>query len=165
MLGDDQGRPGKFSILTRCGPNNYLDFFGELSKLQQTGSVEDYQNQFQKLLAKSGSVPQTRQVSLFVSGLQANKPTTLSESIGLARLFEARDKSQVFVVTPTTTQGKIPVRQLTTLELQERKKQGLCFHCDEKFRPAHHCKNLFMITPVIEEKDEELFMETNSPQP
>ena len=31
--------------------------------------------------------------------------------------------------------------------MEERRKKGLCFNCDEKFRPGHHCKSakLFLL--------------------
>lgn len=30
----------------------------------------------------------------------------------------------------------------------DRKKKGLCFHCDDKFTPGHKCKKLFSIEVV-----------------
>lgn len=88
----------KKGLYSKFGPNQFADYFGELTKLQQTGIVLEYQNKFERLLAKVGSFPQATQVSCFISGLktniridvQANMPTSLS-SIGLARLFEARN--------------------------------------------------------------------------
>lgn len=47
------------------GPNQFFDFFRELTKLQQTGSVQEYQTKFEKLLAKAGHLPQARWVELF----------------------------------------------------------------------------------------------------
>jgi len=31
--------------------------------------------------------------------------------------------------------------------MEERRKKGLCFNCDEKFQPGHHCKSakLFLL--------------------
>ncbi|XP_024035559.1 uncharacterized protein LOC112096363 [Citrus clementina] len=107
----------------RYGATQFQDFFGELIKLQQVGSVCDYQTQFKKLLAKVGQLSQDRQVSCFVSGLKDTikadvpdgRPTTLTSAIRLARLYEARNISQR--------------RSTTTTE----------------FTPRHHCKKLFLI--------------------
>jgi Retroviral aspartyl protease len=44
---------------------------------------------------------------------------------------------------PTTvppTPLHLPVKRLTTEEMQSRRHQGLCFNCDEKFTPDHRCK-------------------------
>ncbi|XP_058732695.1 uncharacterized protein LOC131604261 [Vicia villosa] len=41
--------------------------------------------------------------------------------------------------TPTTQQPKTPIRKLTQAQLQERRAQGLCFNCDEKFFTGHKC--------------------------
>ncbi|KAL5812595.1 hypothetical protein ACOSQ3_027545 [Xanthoceras sorbifolium] len=81
----------------RFDVTKFQDFFGDLIKLQQVGSVRDYQTQFEKLLAKVGYLPPNRQVSCFVSGLKdsikaevlVRCPATLSSAIGLARLYEA----------------------------------------------------------------------------
>lgn len=39
------------------------------------------------------------------------------------------------------------IRRLTLEEITDKKKKGLCFHCDEKFVPGHNCrkKKLFII--------------------
>lgn len=62
----------------------------------------------EKLLAKAGLIPRHQKVSMFVSigiDVQANKPTTLSYTIGLTRLFEARNDCNKTVTSfvPNTT--------------------------------------------------------------
>ena len=37
------------------------------------------------------------------------------------------------------------IRRLTLAELKNRRDKGLCYNCDEKFGPGHHCKKLFLI--------------------
>lgn len=90
------GRIQRQAALSLSSKSVY-DFFGELTKLQQTELVQDYQTQFEKLLGKVGLLPQPRQVSCFVSGLQdsirtdvqVGKPITLLATIRLARLYGA----------------------------------------------------------------------------
>ncbi|XP_038985807.1 uncharacterized protein LOC103721475 isoform X2 [Phoenix dactylifera] len=172
----------KEGLHSRYGPNQFFDFFGELTKLRQTGTIAKYQTSFEKLLAKAGPMPQNRQVSCFVSGLcdairtdvQANRPTTLSSAIGLARLYEARDLSRRkatslvpkggslsrnIVAAPSSS---IPMKKMTTEELNERRRKGLCFRCNEKFGPGHRCKKLFLIQACLEDSDEDVEMETDS---
>ncbi|KAI9199008.1 hypothetical protein LWI28_025853 [Acer negundo] len=91
----------------RFGPTQFYDFFGELTKLQQVGSVRDYWTQFEKLLAKVGQLSQPQQVSCFVSGLKDSikadvligKSASLSAANNLARLYEARNMSQLKVAS------------------------------------------------------------------
>ncbi|XP_077236504.1 uncharacterized protein LOC143878006 [Tasmannia lanceolata] len=164
---------------SRYGPTQFLDFFGELTKLQQTGSVNDYQTQFEKLLAKVSHFQQTRQVSCFVSGLKdsikadvmAASPATLSAAIGLARLYEACNLSQRRAIPPDIRRNVpankdgvisrpiLPVRKVSPAELQERRAKGLCYNCNEKFSPGHRCKKLFVIEACLEEVDGDVIME------
>lgn len=38
------------------------------------------------------------------------------------------------------SKNKLHIRRLTTAEQQDRRAKGLCFNCDERFTPGHHCK-------------------------
>ncbi|XP_042500062.1 uncharacterized protein LOC122078232 [Macadamia integrifolia] len=92
---------------------------------------------------------------LHVSGLkegikvdvQAAKPTTLSATIGLARLYEARNQSarklsssnesKKFMVNRSSdSNSTMPIKKLSPTELSERRAKGLCFNYNEKFSPA-----------------------------
>ncbi|KAF2292619.1 hypothetical protein GH714_026060 [Hevea brasiliensis] len=142
------------------------------------GTVHTYQVQFEKLLAKVGRLAQDRQVSCFVSGLttlirtdvQANRPKTLGEAISLARLYEARNsasgKGLPTQTRPASQMVRSPsqpasgsVKRLTWDELNERKRLGLCFKCNDKFGPGHRCKKLFSIQAVLEDSDDDTEME------
>ncbi|XP_020411536.1 uncharacterized protein LOC109946859 [Prunus persica] len=65
----------KQGLHDRYGPTQFQDFFGDLTKLQQTGSVRDYQTQFEKLLIRAGRLTPDQQVGCFVSGLKENIKT------------------------------------------------------------------------------------------
>jgi hypothetical protein len=153
----------KEALHVRFGPTQFEDFYGDLSKLGQTGSVKEYQCQFERLLSRVGKLSQAHQVGCFVSGLkesirtevQAAKPTTLTAAVGLARLYEARvfsqEKATFLEPKPnfSQTQGATPpIRTLTESEMKDRRERGLCFNCDEKFRPGHRCKKLFLIEGI-----------------
>ncbi|CAI0403805.1 unnamed protein product [Linum tenue] len=51
----------KRDMHTRFGPTQFEDFFGDLTKLQQEGTVRDYQTQFEKLLVRAGNLTQAQQ--------------------------------------------------------------------------------------------------------
>ncbi|GMN59739.1 hypothetical protein TIFTF001_028831 [Ficus carica] len=75
--------------------------------------------------------------------------------IGLAKLYEGHDNSHKrpsvpgFRQAPTTQGRKTPptttVERMTPDELTERRKKGLCFHCNNKYSPGHDCPKLFRI--------------------
>jgi hypothetical protein len=46
----------KAGLYIRYGPTPFEDHFGELTKLQQLGSVREYQLQFEKLLSRVGEL-------------------------------------------------------------------------------------------------------------
>src|SRR3954469_25103680 len=41
-----------------------------------------------------------------------------------------------------------PFKRLTSAEQLERRRQGLCFNCDEKYAPGHTCARLFYLETV-----------------
>ncbi|KAF5460502.1 hypothetical protein F2P56_020366 [Juglans regia] len=178
----------KYELHLRYGPSRYQNFFGDLTKLKQWGSIRDYQMEFDCLLHRAGHLSEEQQVGCFVSGLkeairidvQACNPTSLSATIGLARLYESRmhdqrkggyaeqRKAPVTVGPPplpsaSLTRARNPIiKKLSPADLQERRTRGLCFNCDEKFSPGHRCKKLFLIEwifPSWEEPLEEAHVE------
>ena len=47
------------------------------------------------------------------------------------------------------TKSKIPIKSTLT-QMDERRKKGLCYNCDEKWGPRHKCKNvkLFLLEGI-----------------
>lgn len=109
--------------------------------------------------------------------VQAVKPSTLTAAVGLAKLYEARvmaQKKPTFTLdskpksSQTPGSGSFrnnypPTRRLNEVEMKDRREKGLCFNCDEKFRPGHHCKKLFVIEGIYAEEEEENDGETELP--
>lgn len=64
--------------------------------MQQSGTIQDYQSQFEKLLAKVGYLPPNHQVSSFVSGLRESIKADVQAARpkSLARVYVARNMSQ-----------------------------------------------------------------------
>jgi hypothetical protein len=100
--------------------------------------------------------------------VQALKPSTLTEAIGLARLYEARNQGtrNLFGInikepdppplsssTLTRSQGPV-VKRLSPTKLQVRRDRGLCFNCDEHFISGHRCKKLFLLEGIYPEEEE-----------
>jgi len=163
----------KEGVFARLGPTQFYDPLEELTKLQQEGSIRDYQAKFESLLSKIGTLSQNQQVNCFVSDLKeeikadvtAGRPLTFTSTISLARVYEARNmafgknvplETQKPTLTPRSTTGQppLPIKRLVPEELKERQEKGLCFKCNEKFGPKHHCKKLFMIEAYLREDED-----------
>ncbi|EXB28516.1 hypothetical protein L484_006138 [Morus notabilis] len=110
--------------------------------------------------------------------VKAHGPTALASAITLARIYEGRNQSTTKWAShprPTSTPRpsfpssnrrheseeksastpEFPVRRFTPSELQQRRAQGLCFHCDERYTPNHTCKRLFWIEMEEDEADKD----------
>ncbi|KAF2315542.1 hypothetical protein GH714_040044 [Hevea brasiliensis] len=82
----------------RFGPPIRSNKLGELAKLKQMGSVADYQNQFEALVSRAGTLTQHQKVQLYLSGLQdsiaveveLHHPTDLVNAMSISRLYERK---------------------------------------------------------------------------
>lgn len=83
-------------MISRFRPRLYDSTMGQLSKLKQTATVRNYQEQFEILMARTNGLPYEFFVHCFVSGLKEViknqvtmfRPTTVPHAIGLALLQE-----------------------------------------------------------------------------
>nr|GEX74556.1 Ty3/gypsy retrotransposon protein [Tanacetum cinerariifolium] len=90
--------PFEESVKNRFGPSKYEDPQGALSKLLQLGSVEDYQNEFEKLMNRVVDIPETLLISFYISRLKLSiqhellvaKQVTLGDAFSLYRVTTAR---------------------------------------------------------------------------
>mgnify|MGYP006961252042 CR=1 FL=1 len=48
-------------------------------------------------------------------------------------------------MAPLAAAAARPFRRLTLAEQLERRRQGLCFNCDEPYVPGHVCPRLFYL--------------------
>jgi hypothetical protein len=170
----------KIALHICFGPTIFEDHFGNLTKLQQTGPVKEYQMQFEQLLSRVGRMSQPHQLGCFISGLkgslktevQDSRPSSLTEAIDITRLYEAHNwslkkppKSEDQDIGQSDTTPPLPLSNLTSIksipshrlslaEMQDRRDKGLCFNCDDKFVPGHRCKKLFVIEGIYTEEEE-----------
>lgn len=86
------------ALRTRFAPSQFEDPSGALCKLTQSGIVAQYLADFEDLANRTIGLPTPFLLSCFISGLtpeirrevQANKPATLVQAAGLARLQEEK---------------------------------------------------------------------------
>jgi hypothetical protein len=156
------------ALLTCFGPTKYDDSAETLAKLQQVGSIREYQTEFEKLATQVSGLSEPFLISCFIGGLKEEiclnvkmfRPNSLTSAIGLARLQEERqnhheplskiaDKPTTEPAIPATpaAQKLPPVKRLTPAEAAERRRKQLCYNCDERWEAGHKCKQktLFLI--------------------
>ncbi|GKV50520.1 hypothetical protein SLEP1_g57222 [Rubroshorea leprosula] len=191
-------------LKARFGEKAYEDPMSDLISLKQTGTVEEFQEQFDTLFPRTG-INEKQAVSFFLSGLRREieisvrmfKPQTLYDAYALARLQESSiQEAQKLALTcklqprptapllPTpntlpqtpnattktftsTNSTKLPypntrpsntspkhIKPLTRQKMEERRRKGLCYWCDEKFTNGHKCKNMQLFSIEVVEGDE-----------
>jgi len=52
--------------------------------------------------------------------------------------------------TPTSS---LPFRNIPPTEIRDRRSKGLCFKCDEKWSPSHHCQSKVLLLLEAEEEE------------
>lgn len=156
-----------------------------LTCLRHTSTVGDYQEAFKKLSHRVDGLPESFLISCFMAGLKdevqldvkIKHSNSLAEAIEVAHLIEERNQLQrchgptLRVLTLTAPQplatalvqgvlgpaltNRTRVPNFHRLSAQ-RRERDLCFYCDEKFMPEHHCAwpQLFMIEDAAEQSAE-----------
>jgi hypothetical protein len=89
----------KAALHVRYRSTIFKDHFNDLMKLQQARVIRDYQFEFEQLLNRVEKLSVQQQLGCFVSGLkntlrtevQATRPKSVMEAIGLARLYKTRN--------------------------------------------------------------------------
>lgn len=144
--------------------------------------MSEYQSQFEKLCNRVYGLSPDAILNCFLSGLYPEirkdlailKPSSITQAIGLAKLIEAKIKdtrprpNRPFsyqnpnqpsnpnpAVLPSTNSNPstLPVKRLTAAQMQERRAQGLCYNCDAKFVPGHHCTTSRFLLLLVEEEE------------
>ena len=100
----DEGTPSwrrfKDLLNLRYGPPLRSAPLAELAECRRTGTVAEYQDRFQALLARAGPLEEDQRVQLFTGGLlpplsidvRIQNPQSLAAAMSLARQFELREQ-------------------------------------------------------------------------
>ncbi|XP_052203064.1 uncharacterized protein LOC127808530 [Diospyros lotus] len=81
-------------VRTRFGPTGFVDYDEVLSKMRQTGSLRDYQREFERVATQVKDWPEKALIGAFIGGLfpdiaaevKLHRPTTMRQAIDIARL-------------------------------------------------------------------------------
>ncbi|XP_026410826.1 uncharacterized protein LOC113306056 [Papaver somniferum] len=131
------------------------DIVGEFNKLQQLGSVLDYQEIFEELkalmLAKYPHITETkkeratyRPPPLFVPSHQPQR--NISSPVTSPKNFTKPS-------LPLTTNSPPPIKRLSYANMRKRMEKGPCYNCDEVFQAGHKCikQQIYMLAADDEE--------------
>ena len=154
------------AIETRFTPSFYDDPRGALFKLVQRGTFIDYLTEFERLANRIVGLSPPILLSFFIYGLnleirrkvQVFQPISVPQATALARLqedklnhrrkhskppFTTHQPSPLTIPNPTPSQPprrKQPFVQRTQEDMALRREKGICYNCEEKWSPSHHCK-------------------------
>ncbi|XP_042980307.1 uncharacterized protein LOC122310468 [Carya illinoinensis] len=155
------------SLLMRFGPTAYDDPMEALTRLKQTSSVAAYKSQFEALSNRLRGLSEHHKLSCFMSGLKDEirlpirmlNPINMGATFGLAKIqeeylsaarniprfgFAQTGNFQSFGQPVDTTSRNsryiTPKRRIQSAAMDEKRRKGLCYHCDEKWNPTHVCK-------------------------
>ncbi|GKC55993.1 ty3-gypsy retrotransposon protein [Tanacetum coccineum] len=114
------------SVQNRFDPFKYEDPQGALSKLLQTGTIAQYQSEFEKLMNRVTDISEGLLISFYVSGLKpslqrellVSKPTSLGDAFALARQtmeFTWSDKGYLLRVEEALRMKRISLHHMQAL--------------------------------------------------
>lgn len=167
---------------TRFGPLMTETPLSELKLLQREGTIDEYCSRFMALSCRNLSLTEDQQIQLFVVGLGAlmrtdvglMRPRTLDDAVMFARAYELCEASSTPPAAPRSSShsstkqaplslpapsstsaasSKPPMtKKLSPAEIADRRLNGICFHCDDKYSPEHcsACKQLFGVEVLCE---------------
>ncbi|XP_075674861.1 uncharacterized protein LOC142644061 [Castanea sativa] len=151
----------------RFGSTAYDDPMEMLTRLRQTTSMAMYKAQFEVLSNRIKGLSASHKLSCFLSRLKDEirlpvrmlNPQSLNEAFGLSKIqeeyncsYKRSSKVQLGLVKPLmlgppkvtplvdSRNTRLPIKRISPAQMEERKKKGLCYNCDEKWGPGHKCK-------------------------
>ncbi|CAN6827391.1 unnamed protein product, partial [Brassica oleracea] len=169
-------------LWNRFGPTEGENFHEALSKIKQTGTLREYQRDFERLMNKVDNWSEKALVGSYLGSLHASiadhirmfSPDTLKSVINLARLrddqLQRQSQRRSFpnhnATSATNQNGLSPARdqpspapkRLNWNEMKRKRSLGLCFSCDERYTPGHICRTsqlLLMEGAYVDDDDDD----------
>ncbi|KAK9984354.1 hypothetical protein SO802_033879 [Lithocarpus litseifolius] len=152
----------------RFGANTYDDPMETLTRLRQVSSVALYKGQFEASSNRIKELSEKHKLSCFLSDLKNEirllvrklNPQNLSAAFGLAKIQEEylgasrRNanpkpwnegiKNSILGPTPMIKNdpkgSKLLIQKISPAQMEERRKKGLCYYCEDKWQIGHKCR-------------------------
>jgi hypothetical protein len=157
---------------------------GRLTKLKQSGTVEDFIAAFERLDFHIEGMSDAFFQECFISGLKdeihahvlMDRPQSWAEATKRAKkaqqVVSSQNHKSSFIphtkpVNPTPPSTPLKIKKLTRGEMVECQLKGLSYNCDDKYFPGHKFKeqNIFMaISEDVSEEDVEAPLVSVSPE-
>jgi hypothetical protein len=145
---------------------------GCLTKLKQTGSVEEFIVSFEQLAFRTEGMIDAFFRECFISGLKYEihahvlmaRPQTWLEASKRAKeaqqVVSSQTRKTPFIPRPKPTLPTPPttplkIQKLTQAEMAEHQLKGLCYNCDDKCFPGHKCKEQKLFMAMTEDVSKE----------
>uniref|UniRef100_A0A251UI76 Putative retrotransposon gag domain, Retroviral aspartyl protease n=1 Tax=Helianthus annuus TaxID=4232 RepID=A0A251UI76_HELAN len=150
------------------GPAEFQNPDEHLCNVRQTGTVQEYRQEFAKRSSRVSNWPEHCLLGVFLNGLKEelkadvriHKPRTVYKAMSIALEFESKFSHTLSGKTikstgVATTDSRpayssnvnqvVPVQKPTENRLSDAEKQsrylkGECFRCGDKYGPGHRCK-------------------------
>ena len=164
------------ALHVRFGSTTNDDPMEVLTRLRQSSTVAVYKAKFEAMSNRIKGLSPLHKLSCFLSGLKDEirlpvrmlNPNTLNEAFGLAKIQEEyvlsckkssrfqqeTGKGSILGLPKNNvvieSKSNIPIKRLTLAQMDERRKRGLYYNCDEKWGVGHKCKNakLFLLEGI-----------------
>ncbi|XP_075633382.1 uncharacterized protein LOC142605839 [Castanea sativa] len=164
------------ALHVRFRTSAYDDPLEVLTRLRQTSTVALYKAEFKAVFNRIKGLSHLHKLNCFLSGLKDEirlpirmlNPQTLNEAFGLAKIQEEyvwsskksiryqqeSGKTSILGLPKSNavldTKPKIPIKRITPTQMDDRRKKGLCYNCDEEWGLGHKCKNvkLFLLEGI-----------------
>ncbi|GJX34428.1 hypothetical protein Tco_0245985 [Tanacetum coccineum] len=133
--------------------------------ITQEGFTYEYVSLFETLAGQLAGISKQVMEDTFIKGLRPElrsavrvmQPEGLNHAMKLPMIIDenkAQSSSQVAIPSGGQTMIKGEhFRRMTESELKERRDKGLCFRCEEKFKPGHRCAPHTMQVMIVDDND------------
>ena len=154
------------SLHVRFGSLAYYNLLETLTRLRRVGNVVVYKGQFEALSNRIKELSEKHKLSCFLSGLKDEirlpvrmfNPQNLNATFGLAKIQEENllasrrntkswgkgPKASILGPSPMTKNdpktSKMAIQKISPSQMEDRRKKGLCYYCDDKWFMGHKCK-------------------------
>ena len=144
-------------MLIRFGTAAYDDLMKALIRLRRSSTVSAYKGEFESLSNRIKCLSPQHKLSCFLSELKDEirlsvrilNPPSLNANFGLAkiqeeywmgckkgaRLLQEQGQSSILGLpkfnSPIKAKTRIPIKRILLAQMEQRKKKGLCYNCDD----------------------------------